>query len=135
MDVVAAVVLDVDDTLCLTEAVCFELENHVLSAIGRDPMTRRVHLSTWGMPLRDAMLVRSPGLEIETFMAAYEPVLGEYAADGRLDTIAPENLDAIDRLVGAGIDVMLLTSRTEREVAHLLAADHSCSTASEPLQN
>ncbi|MFB9531855.1 HAD family hydrolase [Nonomuraea roseola] len=121
---IGAVVIDVDDTLCLTEAVCFELENEVLARIGRAPMSRAVHLSTWGQPLLEAMHERSPGVDLDSFTAAYHVVLREYVGDGRLDVIAPENLAALDELAVAGRSLMLLTSRTEAEVEHLLAPDH-----------
>jgi phosphoglycolate phosphatase-like HAD superfamily hydrolase len=122
--VIRAVVIDVDDTLCLTEAVCFELENEVLRRIGRRPMSRAVHLSTWGMPLLDAMLERSPGLDLQDFTAAYRLVLGDYVRTGRLDVITPENLAALDVLLAEGRRLMLLTSRTEAEMEHLLAPEH-----------
>ncbi|MFG2053000.1 HAD family hydrolase [Micromonospora sp. NPDC048930] len=121
---IEAVVVDVDDTLCLTEAVCFELENEVLAALGRPPMSRAVHLATWGEPLLDAMPKRSPGLDVGQFDAAYRPVLRRYVVGGRLDVVAPENLRALDQLVRAGRRLMLLTSRTEAEVEHMLAPDH-----------
>ncbi|SBT44175.1 HAD family hydrolase [Micromonospora narathiwatensis] len=121
---IRAVVVDVDDTLCLTESACFDLENEVLRRIGRPPMPRTVHLATWGQPLLDAMPRRSPGVDLARFAAAYRVVLGRYVAAGRLDVIPPENLRALDRLVAAGRTVMLLTSRTESEMAHLLAPDH-----------
>lgn len=119
------VVLDVDDTLCLTEAACFELENQVLVAMGLPPMTRAAHLATWGMPMREAMPLRAPGVDVDAFVANYEPLLYERQADGRLDTISDENLATIDQLVTIGLDVMLLTSRTANEIAHMLADDHS----------
>jgi HAD superfamily hydrolase (TIGR01662 family) len=121
---ISAVVIDVDDTLCLTEAACFEMENEVLARIGRAPMPRAVHLSTWGQPLLDAMPLRSPGLDLAAFATAYPAVLREYVVNGRLDVIAPENLNALDQLAAAGRRIMLLTSRTQAEVAHLLAPDH-----------
>ncbi|GAA2602291.1 hypothetical protein GCM10010399_36250 [Dactylosporangium fulvum] len=117
--------VDVDDTLCLTEAVCFDLENEVLAVLGREPMSRAVHLATWGEPLLDAMPVRSPGLDLGRFAAAYQHVLRRYVLDGRLDVVAPENLHTLDQLVRAGRTVMLLTSRTETEVEHMLAPDHA----------
>ncbi|MCW3842285.1 HAD hydrolase-like protein [Micromonospora yasonensis] len=121
---IEAVVVDVDDTLCLTEAVCFELENEVLAALGREPMSRAVHLATWGEPLLDAMPKRSPGLDVGRFDTAYRQVLRQYVRDGRLDVIAPENLRTLDQFVEAGRALLLLTSRTEAEVDHLLAPDH-----------
>ncbi|GLY05370.1 MULTISPECIES: HAD hydrolase-like protein [Actinoplanes] len=121
---VKAVIVDVDDTLCLTEAASFALENDVLARMGRPPMSRAVHLSTWGEVLLDAMPHRSPGLDLDRFAALFPIAHQEYLADGRLDVIPPENLAALDRFVLAGRTVMLLSSRTEVEIEHLLAADH-----------
>ena len=121
---IRAVIVDVDDTLCLTEAASFDLENDVLARMGRPAMTRTVHLKTWGEALLDAMPQRSPGLDLARFAALFPGVHQEYLADGRLDVIPPENLDALDELVAAGRTVLLLTSRAEAEVEHLLAPDH-----------
>ena len=122
--VIRAVIVDVDDTLCLTEAASFELENEVLARMGRPPMSRTVHLATWGDVLLDAMPYRSPGLDLDRFAELFPVAHQEYLAAGRLDVIPPENLEALDKLVAAGRTVLLLTSRTGPEVAHLLAPDH-----------
>jgi phosphoglycolate phosphatase len=121
---IRAVIVDVDDTLCLTEAASFELENEVLAQLGRPPMSREVHLATWGEKLLDAMQTRSPGLDLDRFAELFPVFHQKYLADGRLDVIPPENLDALDRLVTAGRTVLLLTSRTGEEVQHLLEPDH-----------
>ncbi|MFB4278251.1 HAD family hydrolase [Nonomuraea sp. MTCD27] len=121
---IRAVVIDVDDTLCLTEEVCFELENDVLARIGGGPMSRAAHVATWGLPLLEAMPRRSPGVDLDAFTAAYGDVLREYVTAGRLDVVVPENLRALDELAAAGRSLMLLTSRTEAEMAHLMAPDH-----------
>jgi phosphoglycolate phosphatase len=121
---IKAVIVDVDDTLCLTEAASFDLENEVLARMGRPPMPRTVHLSTWGDPLLDAMALRSPGLDLHRFAELFPVAHQEYLAAGRLDVIPPENLRALDQLVEAGRTVLLLTSRAEAEVEHMLAPDH-----------
>ncbi|MFI9595441.1 HAD family hydrolase [Nonomuraea sp. NPDC052265] len=117
-------VVDVDDTLCLTEAACFELENEVLSRLGRGPMSRAVHVATWGRPLHDAMPRRSPGLDLAAYLPLHHAVLREYVAAGLVDVVPGENLRAIDELNAAGRAVMLLTSRTEAEMEHLMAPGH-----------
>ncbi|MEV5890203.1 HAD family hydrolase [Nonomuraea fuscirosea] len=122
---IRAVVLDVDDTLCLTEAACFDLENDVLARLGRAPMSRAAHVATWGRPLLQAMPERSPGLDLDAFTAVYPEVLRAYVAAGRLDVVAPENLRALDELAAAGRSLMLLTSRTEAEMEHLMAPGHA----------
>jgi phosphoglycolate phosphatase len=119
------VIIDVDDTLCMTEAASFALENEVLAALGRSPMPRDVHLATWGEPLLAAMPHRSPGLDLDRFAALFEPAMRRHIADGRLDVIPPENLRALDDLARGGRRLMLLTSRTGSEVEHLLAPDHA----------
>ncbi|GAA2693163.1 HAD family hydrolase [Actinoplanes palleronii] len=121
---IRAVIIDVDDTLCLTEAASFDLENEVLAELGRPPMSRTVHLSTWGEKLLDAMQHRSPGLDLDRFAALFPVFHQRYLAEGKLDVIPPENLGALDELVADGRTVLLLTSRTGPEVGHLLAPDH-----------
>jgi phosphoglycolate phosphatase len=111
--VIRAVIVDVDDTLCLTEAASFELENEVLARMGRPPMSRAVHLSTWGEVLLDAMPHRSPGLDLRRFAELFPAVHREFLAAGRLDVVPPENLEALDELVSNGRTVLLLTSRAE----------------------
>ncbi|MFZ2125640.1 MAG: HAD-IA family hydrolase [Candidatus Saccharimonadales bacterium] len=121
---IKAVVIDVDDTLCLTEAACFDLENEVLGRMGRVPMSRTVHLATWGKPLFDAMLERSPGVDIDEFIHAFQPVITEYINSGKLDDIPQVNYDALDKLIEDGKIVILLTSRTPHELKHMLDPKH-----------
>ena len=116
--------IDVDDTLCLTEEACFSLENEVLVLMGRPAMSRSMHRETWGQPLLDAIIVRSPGVSIAQFRAVYQGVIARYVADGRLDHIPSENYRALDMLLALGKRVVLLTSRAEDEVRHMLAPDH-----------
>lgn len=122
---IEAVVIDVDDTLCLTEAACFDLENSALGRVGRDAMSREVHQQTWGMALLDGMEVRSPGIDVQRFQATYQPLLEEYVASGRLDHVTPETLAAVDALIGQGRRVMILTSRTLVELQHLMEPTHA----------
>lgn len=121
---IEAVIIDVDDTLCLTEAACFDLENTALNRMGRESMLREIHVSTWGQPLFDAILERSPGIDVEAFKAAYHPVIEEFISNGRLDVIPSENYEALDELIALGKTVMLLTSRTHGEFKHMLTPDH-----------
>jgi HAD superfamily hydrolase (TIGR01509 family) len=122
------VIVDVDDTLCLTEAASFDLENEVLARMGRPPMPRDVHLATWGEALLDAMRLRSPGLDLDRFAELFPAAHQRHLAEGRLDVIPPENLRALDHLVESGRTVLLLTSRAEAEVRHLLEPDHVLAT-------
>lgn len=121
---IKAVIIDVDDTLCLTEAASFELENATLVKMGRKPMPRSIHKETWGLPLFEAIAKRSPGIDIEAFKSAYLPAIEKFIADGKLDVIPNENFKALDEIISSGKLIMLLTSRTHMEFKHMLAPDH-----------
>ncbi|MEU4688937.1 HAD-IA family hydrolase [Actinoplanes sp. NPDC023714] len=125
---IRAVVIDVDDTLCMTEAASFALENEVLARMGRPPMPRSLHLATWGEPLLEAMPKRSPGLDLDRFGPLFHEAMTRHIADGLLDVIPPDNLEALDALLLAGYSLMLLTSRTGAEIRHMLEPDHVLST-------
>ena len=121
---IKAVVLDFDDTLCMSEAACFRLENEVLTTLGREPMTRDLHLETWGMPLYEAILDRSPGVDIERFKKTYRQMLQEFVRTGRMDAISGQCLKTLDELIGQGLRLMIHTSRTAEELHHIMAADN-----------
>lgn len=125
---IEAVVIDIDDTLCLTEAVCFDMENAVLAKMGREPMPREVHISTWGQPLFEAIGERSPGVDVDEFKVFYGPTIKEYTESGRLDAIPQANYKALDRLIRMGKTLFALTSRTHGELEHMLEPDHLLAT-------
>lgn len=87
-------------------------------------MPRDIHLKTWGQPLFDAILTRSPGVELEEFKRLYHQVIPEYTSSGKLDTIPEENVAALDELVNDGKQLMVLTSRTHGELKHVLEPTH-----------
>lgn len=121
---IKAVIIDVDDTLCMTEAACYSLESEVLEIMGCPPMPRDVHLSTWGRPLLDVIPIRSPGIDIDEFMRVYQPCLEKHIAEGKLDTISDSTFDCLDRLVKVNKEIFLLTSRTHNELKHMLEPNH-----------
>ncbi len=124
---IKAVVIDLDDTLFLTEVVCFEMENEILEKMGRKPMERAVHLSTWGQPLFVAILERSPGVDLEKFKQLFEPTINHYIKNGKLDSISVQNLKALNSLISLSYQLFILTSRTHAEMQHLLHLDHPLS--------
>jgi phosphoglycolate phosphatase len=115
---------DFDDTLCMTEEACFHLENEAAATLGFGPMTRELHQSNWGHPLSDAVHIRFPGIDAEAFFMAVKSLAPKYLADGKLDVISHENIQAIHDLKSAGMKVGILTSRTLVEAEHLLADGH-----------
>ncbi len=124
MRMIEAVVIDLDDTLSFTEAVCFEMENEVLRAVGQPLMSRELHRKTWGQPLFEVISTRSPRVDVAKFKVAYEPIISEYIQSGKLDSISQENYETLDKLIELGKLVMVLTSRTHAELKHLLEPDH-----------
>lgn len=121
---IKAAILDLDDTLCLTEEACFRLENKTLVAMGRSAMNRDVHVRTWGKPLFQVIAERSPGIDVDAFRVAYTPHIKEAIASGELDKIPDENLEVIDNLVLNGMAVVILTSREHADLEHMLGVDH-----------
>lgn len=41
------IIIDIDDTLCMTEEASFSLENETLSLIGAKNFNRDIHIKTW----------------------------------------------------------------------------------------
>ncbi|MGB4759594.1 MAG: hypothetical protein WBP26_06080 [Candidatus Saccharimonadales bacterium] len=79
---IKAVIIDFDDTLCLTEEACFNLENETLQRMGRKPMSRDIHKNTWGQPLYDAIRLRSPGVDADKFWEIMPTVHEEFIEGG-----------------------------------------------------
>lgn len=121
---IKAVIIDFDDTLCLTEQACFELENEVFRLMGRPAQSRDVHRKTWGQPLYEVISVRSPGIDVAVFRQIFEEQIPAWVQDGRLDAVNPNNFDALDELANQGRELYILTSRTHKEVEHLMEAEH-----------
>lgn len=121
---IKAVIFDIDDTLSLTEAVSFEVENEILKNMGRPPMSREIHLATWELPPSKAVPLRSPGISFDTFMAAYTKRIEAYTESGKLDRIPAANYQALDELINRGKKLLILTSRTQARVKHLLEPNH-----------
>lgn len=124
MSEIKGVILDFDDTLCLTEEACFGLENEILEAMGRPAMSREIHMQTWGMPLFEAITERSPGVDVADFRNLFADKFSRAIAVGEIDAIEPENIAAIDTLVSLGKTVLLLTSREKAELEHILDPGH-----------
>jgi phosphoglycolate phosphatase len=118
------VIIDFDDTLCLTEEVCFDLENKVVEDMGFPRMSREAHKMNWGQPLETAIVERVPGIDPVEFMRKASMVIEEYAHEGRLDSIQDKNLEALDTLIKSGRRLAILTSRTYGEAKHLLDKNH-----------
>lgn len=124
---IKAVIFDFDDTLCLTEEGCFILENEIAMQMGHTPMSREMHLKTWGNPLGEAIKERIPGIDAEEFMrrlSVWQPI---FAKEGRVDRLTSQNLAVLDKLRSYGKKLAIVTSRELHEVQHLLEDHHPLS--------
>jgi phosphoglycolate phosphatase len=121
---IKVVIIDFDDTLCLTEEACFHLENAVAEEMGFQPMSREVHKANWGQPLDIAIPVRVPGIDVPHFMEKLSVRLEQYVHEGKVDSIQDKNLEALDELLASGRRLAILTSRTYGEAKHLLDTNH-----------
>lgn len=121
---IKTVILDFDDTLVLTEEICFNLENDVLKEMGRPKMSREIHLKTWGQPLFEIISIRSEGINLEEFKKVYAEILNRYIVDGLYDAIPEENFETLRQIEKEGWSLAILTSRTYGEVKHILSEEH-----------
>ncbi len=125
---VKAVVIDFDDTLVMTELACYVLENEALRRMGREPMSRETHMRTWGMQIGEAITLRSPGINTEEYFPIANTVHQEMVKAGEIDVVSDENIAALDTLISRGLQLFIVTSRTEDECQHLLDPNHHLSS-------
>jgi HAD superfamily hydrolase (TIGR01509 family) len=117
---IKAIIFDFDDTLCLTEETCFNLENEVGKSLGFPPVSRELHQQTWGQKLNEVCMIRFPGVTSNSYMLAHAKIMNEWIAEGKMDVITPENLKLLSTLKTNGYKVGILTSRTKQECLHLM---------------
>lgn len=118
------VIIDFDDTLCMTEEACFNLENEIAVSMGFPPMTRMTHQKNWGKPVEKAIIERVPGINPQEFMRKLDIALSKMVEKGKIDRVSEENIKALQKLKENGKRLAILTSRTFSEVKHLLEKNH-----------
>jgi len=118
------VIIDIDDTLTLTEEACFMIENHIVEKMGFPPMSRDDHRKNWGKPIRKAITERIPGIDTGKFMELHKTLLSEFVKQGKLDNISDNNIKTLKVLKDRGKRMAIQTSRTYHEVEHLLEKNH-----------
>ena len=83
------------------------------------PQCRATFISKLGgQPLGEAILLRSPGIDLDEFWRLMPAVHEAFIKSGRVDVVTEGSITAIDALITAGKKVMILTSRTKTEVKH-----------------
>jgi phosphoglycolate phosphatase len=115
------VLVDFDDTLCLSEEACFHLENEIAARLKLPPMTRATHQANWGKPLKEAIVERIPGVNPDAFMDLFVEVSHKHVMEGKFDHVSEENLEVLRNLRKAGYTVCILTSRLHVEVQYLIS--------------
>lgn len=124
MSKIKLVILDIDDTLYLTEQISFETENRIAVKMGFAPMSREVHLSNWGKRIQEAIAERIPGIDVPRFMKLFIKENQKLVKQGKLDSLSPSNLETLTILKNLGKIIAIVTSRTYGEVKHLLEGSH-----------
>lgn len=115
------ILVDFDDTLCLSEEACFHLENEIAAKLHSPPMTRAVHQANWGKPLKEAIVERIPGIDAEAFMNLFSTVSKKHIEEGTFDHVSEENLNILRSLRQKGYKVVIMTSRQHCEVEYLIS--------------
>ncbi len=122
------VLLDFDDTICLSEESCFNFENEIAVSMGLKPMDRTIHRITWGQNLKEAIKERIPGINAGEFMRRFDKMLPEAIKNGRMDAIPERNLAVLDKLKADGKKIAVVTSRSYIEVKPMISLDHPLGT-------
>ena len=122
------VLLDFDDTLCLSEEFCFHFENEVAKTMGFSPMSREIHKSTWGQHLQDSIEERIPGINADEFMKRFEKLVPQAIKDGTFDMVPQPNLDVLEKLKEEGMKIAIITSRSLIEVKTVMDVAHPLSS-------
>ena len=118
---IGLVIFDFDDTLSMTEAGCFAMENAVAKQLGLPEMSRGVHRKTWGRLLKDVLPERFPGVDVLRFLRTLEDMIPRFAGRGIIDAVPRKNLETLDELKRRGSRTAVLTSRMAFECGHLTA--------------
>ncbi len=119
------ILIDFDDTLCMTEAERFHIENEIAIKMGHAPMTRATHQKHWGeKTLSESIKDRIPGINADAFMLQLEHTLAESIQNGNVDSIPEKNYKTLGILKKHGYKIAILTSRSQMEVAHLMKKTH-----------
>jgi len=124
ISMIKLILVDFDDTLCLTEEACFRLENEIAAQLGFGPMTRAVHQANWGKPLKNAIQERIPGIDAEAFMELFPKISKKYVEQGTFDHVPEENLAILRQLREKGYKIVIQTSRQRCEVEYLISKEN-----------
>ncbi len=118
------VLLDFDDTLCLSEESCFHFENEVATAMGFPPQSRELHKATWGQHLQESIKIRIPGVDAEKFMNLFKKLVPEAISLAKFDFVPKHNIDVLDEIRKDGKKIAIVSSRSLIEMYSLMDESH-----------
>jgi isopentenyldiphosphate isomerase/phosphoglycolate phosphatase-like HAD superfamily hydrolase len=119
------VIIDFDDTLCLTEEATYNLESQIGIEMGFPKMLRHIHKQTWGRPIEKVITERIPGIDAGEFMKKLEITMPIFVERGELDNVLPKNIQILKALKLKGKTIAMLTSRNYSELKHIMHDDHA----------
>lgn len=125
---IKAVLIDFDDTLCLTEEATYYIENTIAQEMGHPPMTREAHQKNWGVIMHKAIPERFPGIDVDMFLKKFEKALPGFLESKKLDVISDINYQTLQTIKKHGLKTAIVTSRDLWEVKHLLDENHELSS-------
>lgn len=121
------VIVDFDDTLCLTEEATYQMESRIGLEMGMPLMDREIHKKTFGKPIDEIISIRIPGINVPEFMKRLELMIPEYINKGILDNVSDYNLKTLLNLKAKGKTIGMLTGRSLMELKHVLSKDNPLS--------
>ena len=121
------VIVDFDDTLCLTEEATYLMESKIGLEMGMPLMDREIHKKTYGKSIDEIIPTRLPGIDVVEFMKRFELAIPEYIKKGILDNLSEKNVKTLLNIKNKGKVIGLLTGRNLYELKHLLSKDHPLS--------
>ncbi len=124
MSKIKLVLIDIDDTLCLTEKTSFDTENRIAVQMGFSPMSRENHIKNWGKRIQEAIVERVPGIAVTEFMDRFVAENAKLVSQGMLDSLSENNINTLKVLKDMGKPMAIVTSRTHGEVKHFLSESH-----------
>jgi phosphoglycolate phosphatase len=77
-----------------------------------------------GIPLLEAIELRSPGVDVQKFHKAFQSTFPKAAKSGKLDQVSAKNLRILDELISCGKTLLVLTSRSIVEAEHVMSPSH-----------
>lgn len=121
---IKAIILDFDNTLCMTARSNFEMQDKTIRSLNLDPIPFEDYSKTVGDTLQTFIEKYYPVIKFEDFLERYSTIRNETLKKGLIEVVPEENLQVLDVLAKQGKQLMILTSRREVGVAYMMDKKH-----------